>query len=222
MRVSMHRPWSAGAFIGVAVLLLLSACQTDGMTDSGGRGVQVTEWKTIDVSEVDLNLPLLLSQKVTKVEYQIRDNSVYHHRLRLDYGKGLVFTEHVPTAWYGFQSEIDLKDIEKFKSTATKSFGKDFEGFGEVRAIKRHGMKTLGYATVVDVKNPSIGKCFFAHVGYRVKPPTYFDNDVGNIDTFVVARYCDPKVSIDDFAYALEHIDRVKDRAKFKAELAAK
>lgn len=215
------RTWSA-VTIGAVALLALSACQTTGPKDSSGRNMLLSEWKPIDASETDLNLPLVLSQKVTKIEYQLRDNALDHHRMRLDYGKGLVFTEYSPQGWYGYQTENEIKDIEKFKASATKAVGDEFVGFDEIREIKRKRMKTMGYAALVDVKNPVKDKCFFAKVAYRVKGLTHYDNDFRNVDTFVWARYCDPNVTIDDFAYALENIDLVEDREKYKAALAAK
>lgn len=222
MRISMRRPWSTGAVIGVVAVLLLSACQTDGMRDASGRGVQVSEWKTIDVSEVDLNLPLLLAQKVTKVEYQLRDNKLYHHRLHLDGDKGMVFTQYIWDAWYDDAAEKSLDDIEVFKKKLSSIHSGAVAGTSDIRKIERKGKRTVGFAAVSDVRDPAKGKCFLSHAGYRVKSKTIYDNDWGNIDAIVVIQYCDPAVTIADFSRALENIDRVKDRAVFAAALAAK
>ncbi len=78
---------SAARLVVAAVLSLAAACQA-GPVDKGGRGVQLSEWKAIDVADVDLDLPLLIPARVTAVAYQNRDNQINHHRLELDGGKG--------------------------------------------------------------------------------------------------------------------------------------
>lgn len=206
----------------VALVLSVSACQTTGMADAGGRGMEVSTWKAIDVSKVDLDLPVLLSQKVTKAEYQERDNAVHHNRLQLDGGKGVVFTQYFWDAWYDDRSEQSQGDIEAFKKMVSKMFKENLVSVGEIRAVKRHGVKALGFETIVDIKNPKKRKCFFSDVGYRLKPATVYSNDRGNIDSIIQILYCDPNVTMGGFSRAVENVDVVKDRAAFAAALANK
>ena len=216
------RLWPAAA-VGAAALLALSACQTTGPKDSSGTNMALSEWKTIDASEMDLNLPLLIKQKVTRVEYQLRDNAVYHYRLQLEGGKGFVFTQYYWEAWYGDQSEKVLADRETFEKKVAGVLKGDLASIAEIRKIERKGGKrTVGFAAVADVKNPTKGKCFYSDAGYRVKAGTPYDNDFGNIDAVVEIVYCDPSVTIDDFSLALTDIEEVKDRAAYKAALASK
>ncbi|WP_316980038.1 hypothetical protein [Shumkonia mesophila] len=209
------------AAVAAAGLLLVSACQT-GPVDSGGRGMQLTEWKIVDVAEVDLTLPLLIAPKVTKAEYQCRDNNMNHHRLQLDGGKGGIYTQYVVASLYGEETEKSLNDVEKFKTFVSDFVKGDLAGFDEVREVKHGSKKSAGFVTIADVKNPVRDKCIFARVGYRLKGRTVYDNDFGNLDTAIDFWYCDPNVKFDDFSRALETVGLVGDRAAFAAALAAK
>lgn len=202
-------------------LFLLAACQT-GPADSRGRTMQLAEWKEIDVAAVDLNVPLLITPKVTKAEYQNRDNQVNHHRLRLDGGKGMIFTQRYPDAWYSDATQKEMGGIERFKATVVKVLDGDNVGYGNIQEIKHRSRKAVGFATLVDVKDVAKGKCLFAEGAYRLKPRTYYDNDEGNVDTILTMIYCDPKVAFSDFSRALEDVEIVTDRPAFTAALAAK
>jgi len=216
----------AGPGIGLAVvaaagLLAVSACQT-GPVDAGGRGMQLTEWRGVEVSELDLTYPLLMTATVTKAEYRGRDNVISEHRVQLDGGKGSVTTERVMTSWFGLKTEKDLQDVEDFKKSVADFLKDDLVGFGDIRPVRHAGKRSIGFAAVVDVKDPAKGKCLFARVGYRLRGSTHYDNDGRNVDTAMHFRYCDPDVRFEDFARVLETVDRVDDRAAFAAALAAR
>ncbi len=214
-------PGVISAAVAAGALLLISACQT-GPVDSGGRGMQLTEWKVVDVAEVDLTLPLLISPKVTKAEYQCRDNNFNHYRMRLDGGKGHIFTQRVVASLFSEDTEKTLKDVETFKKFAADLVKEDLAGFDEIRDVKHHSKKAVGFVAMLDVKTPVKDKCLVARVGYRLKGRTVYDNDFGNLDTVTAYWYCDPNVKFDDFSRALENVDEVTDRAAFAAALAAK
>ena len=209
------------AAVAAAGLLLVSACQT-GPVDSGGRGMQLTEWKVVDVAEVDLTLPLLIAPKVTKAEYMHRNNRINHYRLQLDGGKGWIFTERAASSWYSDETRKKIGDVEAFRKAASDCFKKDLAGFDEIREIKHGSKKSTGFAAIVDVKSAAKDKCFFARAAYRIKGQTVYDNDFGNADTIVEITYCNPKVGFGDFSRGLENVDMVGDRAAFAAALAAK
>jgi len=187
-----------------------------------GNPLQLTEWTVIDVAEVDLTFPVLITPKVTKAEYQNRDNVINHYRLQLDGGKGLIFTQRTPEAFYGNKAEQQYRDMETFKKALSEAFKADLVSVGDIREVRHSSKKAVGFATVVDVKDPAKSKCFVAKVGYRVKGATSYDNDYGNVDTFVEIVYCDPGVRFGDFSRALENVGFVEDRAAFAAALAAK
>ncbi len=209
------------AAVAAGGLLLISACQTTDR-DSGGRGVQLTEWKSVDVTEVDLTFPVLIAPETTKAEYQNRDNIINHYRLQLDGGKGFIYTQRMVMAFYSQKTEKDYHDVEAFKTSVSSYLKDDLVGFDEIREVKHGSKKSIGFAAIVDVKNWVKDKCVFARVSYRLKGRTVYDNDYGNVDTLVSFRYCDPNANLADFSRALETVDEVTDRAAFAAALAAK
>lgn len=200
---------------------MLAACQT-GPVDSGGVGVQVSEWKTIDVAEVDLNFPLLITATVTKAEYQNRDNRINHYRLVLNGGKGRIHTQRFPDAWYSDTTQVDYGDIEYFKGEVTNFLKDDFVAFEEIQPVRHRTNKSIGFVAVVDVKDPAKDKCLMGKVAFRLKPRKGYSNDEGNVDTLVRLSYCDAVGNIPDFSRALENVDVVTDKAAFAAALAAK
>jgi hypothetical protein len=204
-----------------AGLAWLAACQT-GPVDSGGRGVQVSDWQVIDVAEVDLDFPLLITPRVTRAEYQNRDNQINHHRLLLDGGNGSITTQRFPDAWYGDKTQEEFADVEIFKAEIAKYFKEDFVGFDEIRPARHAVKKSFGFVAIVDVKDRAKDKCLMAKMAYRLKPRTFYDNDVGNVDVLARFRYCGPNVKIGDFLRALENVETVTDRPTFAAALAAK
>ena len=84
----------------LAGLVALAACQTAAVKDEGGRTMQLSEWKEINLYDVDLNIPLLALVKITKAERQVRDNQINHDKLTVDYGKGKMFTQRIVASWY--------------------------------------------------------------------------------------------------------------------------
>lgn len=212
---------SAARLAVVAVLVLAAACQA-GPVDKGGRRVQLSEWKAIDVADVDLDLPLLVPARVTAVQYQNRDNQINHHRMELDGGKGTLVTEHFPTAWYSDATEGRMGDIAVFKAALARRFERSFANFGEIREITHSRRKAIGFAADVTITDPGRGKCFFAIAAYRLKERTGYGNGPGNVDTVVTLGYCDVDGNIPDFSRALANVDVVADRAAFAAALAEK
>lgn len=216
------RKYRLSSCVFILTGFLLAACQT-GPVDSGGRGMQLSEWKVIAASEVDLNFPILIAPMVTKAEYQNRDNQINHHRMVLDSGKGGITTQRIPEAFYNDRTQREFGDIEIFKAELPKFFKEDFVGFEEIRPIKHNSRTSIGFAAIIDLKSPEKDKCFVSKVAYRLKKErTRFIDDTGNADTLVRFRYCDPKVTFDQFIPAMENVDWVTDRAAFVAALAAK
>ncbi len=211
----------AARLAAVAVCALPAACQT-GTVDKGGRSVSLSEWKAVNVSDVDLNLPVLISAKVTAAEYQNRDNQINHHRLELDGGKGIIVTEHFPSAWYGEATEKRMGDLEVFKAALAKRFERTFAKFGEIREVSHSSRKSIGYSADVTITDPGRGKCFFAAAAYRLKPRTGYGNDPGNVDTVVTISYCDVDGRVPDFSRALGNVAVVTDHAAFADALAEK
>ncbi len=62
----------------LAGLVALAACQTTADKDDSGVTMQLSEWKEIKLYDVDLNITLLASVKITKAERQVMDKRVNH------------------------------------------------------------------------------------------------------------------------------------------------
>ncbi|MBE0532156.1 MAG: hypothetical protein IH626_15095 [Rhodospirillales bacterium] len=212
---------AAARFAVVAVCLMAAACQT-GPVDKGGRGVRLSEWRAIEVADVDLNLPLLIPVKVTAAEYQNRDNQINHHRMELDGGKGIIVTEHFPTAWYSEATEKRMGDLDVFKVALARRFERTFAEVGEIREVVHGSRKAIGYSADVDITDPGRGKCFFAVAAYRLKPSTGYGNDPGNVDTVVTISYCDVDGQVPDFSRALENVAVVTNHDAFAEALVEK
>lgn len=211
----------AARLAAVAACGLAAACQT-GPVDKGGRGVSLSEWRTVEVADVDLNLPILIPAKVTAAEYQNRDNQINHHRLELDGGKGIIVTEHIPSAWYGEATENRMADPEVFRAALAKRFERTFAQVGEIREVTHASRKAIGYAADVTLTDPGRGKCLFAVAAYRLKPSAGYGNDPGNVDTVVTISYCDVDGKVPDFSRALANVAVVTDHDAFADALAAK
>lgn len=211
----------ASRLAAVAACVLPAACQT-GPVDKGGRGVSLSEWRAIEVADVDLNLPLLIPATVTAAEYQNRDNQINHHRLELDGGKGIIVTEHIPSAWYGEATERRLGDPEEFKAALAKRFERTFAKLGDIREVSHTSRKAIGYSADVTITDPGRGKCLFAVAAYRLKPTTGYGSDPGNVDTVVTISYCDVDGQVPDFSRALADVAVVTDHGAFAAALAKK
>ncbi len=211
----------AARLAAVAACALAAACQ-NGPVDKGGRGVSLSEWHAVEVADVDLNLPLLVSAKVTAAEYQNRDNQINHHRLELDHGKGIIVTEHIPSAWYGEAAERRLGDPAVFRAALAKRFERTFAEVGEIHEVTHASRKAIGYAADVTLTDPARGRCLFAVAGYRLKPAAGYGNDPGNVDTVVTISYCDVDGNVPDFSRALANVAVVTDHGAFADALAAK
>ena len=182
----------------IAGLVALAACQATAEKDSRGRTMQLSEWKEIELYDVDLNIPRLVSVKITKAERQVRDNQVNHDRLTLDNGKGEIFTERIPLLWYSLSTQEQIKDKSAFELEMKKYFGNDLVDIEEIRNTLHRSANSGGYLSIVRVKGPS-KKCLYSLSGYRFGITPY-DDDPGLFDTYMTLIYCDPDVTPQHFS----------------------
>ena len=203
----------------LAGLVALAGCQTTADKDAGGVTMQLSEWKEIKLYDVDLNIPLLASVKITKAERQMRDNRAYHDKLTVDHGKGEIFTQRAVASWYKLSSQERIKDKSVFELQMKKFFGADLVGIKEIRKISPGSAKAGGYIGIVNVYG-SRGKCLYSRSGYRLGTTPY-DNDEGLFDTFMFLHYCDPDVTIEQFSEIFSSLDLVSDRDAMKSTLTS-
>ncbi len=198
----------------IAGLIALAACQTTAEKDSGGRTMQLSEWKEIKLYDVDLNIPLLTSNKITKAERQVRDNRINHDRLTVDYGKGEIFTQRVILLWYKHSVQERIKDKSTFELEMRNFFGDDLVDIEEIQKTSHRSAKSGGYLSIVKVNRPS-KKCLYSRSGYRFGTTPY-DNDQGQFDTIMVLYYCDPDVTPQQFSELFSNLGLVSDRDAMK------
>ncbi len=201
----------------LAGLAALAACQTAAEKDSGGVTMQLSEWKEIKLYDVDLNIPLLASAKITKAERQVRDNRVNHDRLTLSDGKGEIFTQRVVASWYKYSVQKQLKDQSTFELEMKKFFGANLVGIKEIRKISHGSAKGGGYIGIANVYGSS-EKCLYSRSGYRLGVTPY-DNDQGLFDTIMFLHYCDPGVTIEQFSEIFSNLDLVSDREAMRSKI---
>lgn len=203
----------------LAGLVALAACQTTAEMDDSGVRMQLSEWKEIKLYDVDLNVPLLASVKITKAERQVRDNRVYHDRLTIDYGKGEIFTQRIVGAWYKLSSQKQIKEKSAFELEMKNFFGANLVGIKEIRKISPGSAKAGGYIGIVHVYG-SLEKCLYSRSGYRLGA-TIYDNDQGLFDTFMTLYYCDPDVTLEQFSEIFSNLDLVSDRDAMKSKITS-
>lgn len=203
----------------LAGLVALAACQTMAEKDDSGVTMQLSEWKEIKLYDVDLNIPLLASVKITKAERQVRDNRAYHDKLTVDHGKGEIFTQRTVASWYKLSSQERIKDKSVFELEMKKFFGADLVGIKEIRKISHGSAKAGGYIGIVHVYGSS-KKCLYSKSGYRLGTTPY-DNDEGLFDTFMTLYYCDPDVTLEKFSELFSNLDLVSDRDAMKSKITS-
>lgn len=201
----------------LAGLVALAACQTTAEKDAGGVTMQLSEWKEIKLYDVDLNIPILASVKITKAERQVRDNRVNHDKLTVEYGKGEILTQRTVASWYKLSSQERIKDKSVFELEMKKFFGADLVGIREIRKISHGSAKAGGYIGIVHVYGSS-EKCLYSKSGYRLGTTPY-DNDQGLFDTIMFLHYCDPDVTIEKFSELFSNLDLVSDRDAMKSKI---
>ncbi len=203
----------------LASLIALAACQTTAEKDAGGVTMQLSEWKEIKLYDVDLNIPLLASAKITKAERQVRDNRAYHEKLTMDYGKGEIFTQRAVISWFKLSSQERIKDRSIFELEMKKFFGSDLVGIKEIRKIPHGSAKSGGYIGIAHVYGSS-EKCLYSRSGYRLGTTPY-DNDEGLFDTIMFLYYCDPDVTLEQFSEIFSNLDLVSDRDAMRSKIAS-
>ena len=202
----------------LAGLVALAACQTAAVKDEGGRTMQLSEWKEINLYDVDLNIPLLASVKITKAERQVRDNQINHDKLTVDYGKGKIFTQRIVSSWYKLSAQEQIKDKSVFELELKKFFGAELVCIKEIRKISLGSAKAGGYIGIVHVYG-SLEKCLYSRSGYRLGVTPY-DNDEGLFDTIMFLHYCDPDVTFDQFSEIFSNLNLVSDRDAMRSKIA--
>lgn len=196
-----------------------AACRTTSLSPEEAE--RLAQWHPIDLIDVDLNLPLLISQQVTESEARLAGTNTSENRLKIGFGNGKIDTRFLERASLIDAAEKQLGNAEFFSGLMIKAFGSKYDGHQEFREIRHKTRKSVGYGAIVLVKS-SRKRCFFAVVGYRMKGGAVHAADFGNVDTVVSMMYCDPKVEFADFASALESVELVKDRAAFAESLRKK
>lgn len=214
-----HSRWMK-RFAGVAVLLgTVSACQT-GPVDSGGRGMQLTAYKSIPLEEADTTIPLLISEATISIAARTRDNRITEQRISFQYSGGRFgkfFIQRSPT-WYSANSFNKARDEEEFRSRIDRRYERP-QTVMAIQTVNHQKHASGGFFALVNGEN-NWSDCVYAFSGYRLGSPTVYDNDRGHFDTFLELEYCAPGASIAPFKRALENIEIVKDRPAFQAKLA--
>ena len=198
-------------------LVAMTACQATGPKERGGKTTQLSEWKTVEPYELDLNVPLLISGRITSAENSIRDNALVHNRLKIEGNKGYYSSQRT-SVWFGTSTEDTLNDKAAFIRSVKGTLKATLIDHDEPQKINHKKGRAAGYWGIFRV-NTSVRKCLFAIAGYRLDPRGKADNDFKNIDTAIYFRYCDPGVTFEQFADLLSNVAIVSDRDALRAAL---
>ena len=207
---------------GAAAFLLavfLPACVPHELSPE--EAARLARWHPIDLVEADLNLPILLSQRVTETERRVKDEGVVEDRLWMEVNKGRIITAFVPESSFDLAFSEQLDSAEFFSARMIETFDREYDGHSEFRKIRHRTRDSAGFAAIVNVKG-SRERCFYAIVGYRMKGNAYLPSDFGTIDTVISMVYCGPDVEFGAFEAALEAVEPVTDRAEFAEALRRK
>ena len=202
-------------FVGVLLVFNLSGCQTTGNRDAAGRGMSLTEWKDIELHELDLDSPLWIPYEISGAQKQIRDNQVRHDKIKFASGNGQVKTQRVLDGFYSQTAQGRTLDEEYFKKTFSKLKEKHPSlTFQNIEKISRRGG---GYCAVLNTSGWN-SPCVFATIGYKLGPSKY-DNDFGQFDTFLDMRYCGSDASCTKFNDLFTKVRVVSDRGALRAAI---
>ena len=204
----------------VALLaILLPACVAHDL--SPVEAERLARWHPIDLINVELNLPILISQRITESERRLTHEAVVEDRLRIGINEGRIETVFAREASFSDEFDKNLHSAEFFSARMIEAFDRRYDGHREFREIHHKTHKSAGFAAVVNVKDQH-KRCFFAIVGYRMKGGAYYVGDFGNLDTAVTMLYCDPALEFADLAAALQSVELVADRNTFAEALRKK
>lgn len=205
-----------------AVLVMMAvfpACVTP--APSLEEAARLSHWNSIDLIDVDLNIPILIEPRVTEVERRFREGFLVENKLQIEINKGRIVTVVAREASFDTDTVKQLASAEFFSARMIEAFDRIYDGHQEFREIRHKTRRSQGFAAIVNVKNTR-RRCFFAIVGYRMKGGAVHVGDFGTLDTMVTMAYCDPKVTFVDFSEALESVEPVDDRDSFADALRRK
>jgi len=211
-----RKPW----WLVAMCIFLISACQTTARL-SPEEEARLARWHPIDIVDVDLNLPVLVTPDVSAAERRIQWENVIEDRLRIGVGKGRVETVHAVEASFDDELDRHLGSAEFFLARMIEAFDSGYDGHQELREVRHRTRKSKGFAATVNIKDER-DRCFFAIVAYRMKGGAVHAADFGNMDTIVTILHCDPAVAFSRFYAVLESVEVVVDRAAFVEALRRK
>ncbi len=185
------------------------------------EAARLSRWHPIDLVEAELNLPILLSQRITESERRVKEEGIVEDRLRLEVNKGRIVTSFVPEASFAAEFSEQLENAEFFSARMIETFDRIYDQHSEFRKIRHKTRNSGGFAAVVNLKDRR-KRCFYAIVGYRMKGAAFMPGDFGTFDTVVTMYYCDPAVEFGVFEAALEAVEQVTDRVEFAEALRRK
>ncbi len=181
----------------------------------------MARWHPIDLVDVELNLPILLSQRITESERRLTNEAVIEDRLRIGVNDGRIETVFAREASFSHELDKNLHSAEFFSARMIEAFARVYDGHREFREIRHKTYESAGFAAVVNTTDRR-KSCFFAIVGYRMKGGAFHLGDFGNLDTAVTMVYCDPSLEFADLAAALQSVELVADRNAFTEALRKK
>ena len=175
--------------------------------------MQLSEWKQVPITDSDLNAPLFLP-KVQSIEYQLRDNTVIHNRIRFASGSGVLYSQRIPGGWYNLATEKVLADLDRFKEVIAKESSANAV-ITKIRPLERRRPRRIGYCADVANRSGTVS-CAIMKAGFRLNRHTIYDNDDGNVDTIIDLQQCAPDAACDQFRNLFDELAIVRDRETYR------
>ena len=216
--------------VALAALLALTACAT-GPEDSGGRYVEKPqEWKAIDLTEADLNLPLVAPLEIASLERRTSDGQKHEDIYTFQGVKGYVKTSRLASGIFPesyasslkagrprsntYIAGLSLPPADRVVAPYPWAFlnGKSLDG----KFLSR-GFTAEGSA------RPYYSQCFIARTAYLMVDLEAIKRTPDAIDTVVEVLLCGNRGDLptyNELVQMLARIEAVEDRDTFREELA--
>ena len=203
-----------------AILLTAAACAAP--EEDGERFIDMPDsWKTIDLAEADLTLPLDLPFQIRRLGKRVGEGQVFENLYAFNGVKGYLLTSRVFFGHYSENTMLKLRRAQTFHS-----FAEDLPEvrrrklkIGTVQGFSNGDPNTVGHYTLA-AAGPLQERCFIARVGYRLVEYSAIERQPGAIDTIVIALLCGDRVEPDALVALLRDVAVVEDRDAFREALS--
>ncbi|RCK23378.1 hypothetical protein [Thalassospira lucentensis] len=206
--MKLNQFWNPVLLTTILGCMALSGCQTT-------RSNHFSEWKETPIASARFNIMQALSVPVSAVQQRSRNNGqVLDEKWVLACGKGEVQIQHVSSAWFNPSTISDLKSEETFAAQVIAGAGSNVS-LQNTTSVTIPTGRRIGY--YADVKKSNGDICQGAIFGIRGKNARMYDNDRGQVDTYIELHYCgDERIDMGTF---VETVDMTKNGAANAGQL---